>query len=79
MKQLFSKLVAIYNYHGKFYAFVHGVEGAVVAALTAYVQSGGTIPTSKTALYALAGFLGKYVYGYIKGFILEYFAQTKGA
>ena len=73
---MLKKLVAIYEYHGKFYAFVHGLEGAAVAALTQYFTSGGTLPTSKTALYALAGFLGKALYGYAKGYVIANIKAT---
>jgi hypothetical protein len=71
MKAAVQKLVGIYEYHGKFYAFIHGLEGAAVAALTAYFQSGGQLPLSKTALYGLAGFVGKAVYGYAKGYVVK--------
>lgn len=73
MKESLKKLVAIYEYHGKFYAFVHGLEGAAVAAATAYFQSGGKLPLSKEGLAALGGFVAKAVYGYAKGYVVEYF------
>lgn len=71
MKQFYQKIVALYQAHGKFYVFVHGLEGTVVAAGSEYIQAGHGLPTSKTALYALGGFVVKAAWGYAKAYAQE--------
>lgn len=69
MHDYVRQLVALYQAHGKFYVFVHGLEGAVVAALSSYLSSGGQIPTSKHALITLGGFILKAGWGYVKAYL----------
>lgn len=63
-----KQLVALYQAHGRFYVFVTGLEGAVVAALSAYFSNGGSLPTTKTAAYAFGGFVLKAAWGYLKAY-----------
>jgi len=67
VKRFLDKVIGIYEYHGKFYAFVHGLEGAAVAALVSYE---GGVPTNKVEWYAFFAFVGKALYGFVKGYLI---------
>lgn len=67
MKQYLQKLIGIYEFHGKFYLFVHGLESALVAALVTYPS----IPMTKASLLTAASFFGKIVYSYAKNWVIQ--------
>lgn len=71
------RLVTFYNTNSKFHSFVQGLVGALIGGVSEWLSQGAGLPTSKTALYALAAFVFKCIYSWWTRWAQENLA-TKG-
>jgi hypothetical protein len=61
-------LINLYKTNTAFHSFVAGLEGAVVAALVSW---NGGLPVGKTAWVTFAAFVGKALWGWLRGYLTQ--------